>query len=105
MREQGESAPLQVGDHVRVLGAPDPRCAECPHFFGESGLVGHIVSVNPTICPVHDYLVMLARPCCVITEFGALIELRARHFAATELERIPLAPTGAEPSPDSQHRS
>ncbi len=81
-----------VGDLVRVAPPADSdACEECPHFPGEEGQTGRIVhSARGSRNRSHPYLVLFSSPCTVESRHAGPLEIRARHYAASEL--VPVVP-------------
>ena len=85
----GSGRTPRVDDAVRIALPPGRTCPECPHVDGESGRTGRVVTVRaPLGAPSHPYLVLLDRAPIGEDLVDRRLAIRARHYAADELEPI-----------------
>ena len=85
----GASIDSLVGCAVRVVMRQDRTCPECPHFNGEHGRTGRVVSMRPTPgAQSHPYLVILDKTPASEAVLDWRLAIVARHYAADELEPI-----------------
>jgi hypothetical protein len=79
----------QVGEFVQVAILGDCVCDDSPHYLGEIGANGRIIRAPADPSDLsHAYLVMFTEPLHVIAPYSGHVEVRARYYAADELEPL-----------------
>lgn len=80
-----------LGSTVRVRLHGERQCEEAPHFSGEDGMVGRVVSDTSTAgAPAHPFLVIFDYPllCRLPNRTDARFSLTVRHYAEHEITPI-----------------
>jgi hypothetical protein len=78
-----------VDDRVRVRAGDDLICDESPHWAGEEGTVGTVVSTDAApLAPGHPYFVMFDQTMTFKSRRGMSLSLRGRYYDASELEQL-----------------
>jgi len=77
----------RVGDRVRVRPPVNHTCEDAPHFLREDGVTGWIAREEDwPYARSHGFLVYFDASIHIDVSPGRAIELRVRHYAATELQ-------------------